>query len=663
MSIQDFLADTLEDVVSDRLYDNPDRSALDQFELRFMEQIADNRYNNETLWQIVDAMEERLEIWEDEILRKDFDRDARRNVNDFLDCLIADTLIKQKMLNDLDDRDYNFVQDVVDSPLYELMFETSRRRGRSRSSGYRDDRRESGRGRSSGYRDERRESSSRPSRGRFESRPTRDNSHEVKRSVSSNNAFSHAARIRERLEQEAVEDQPRNDRPVRDRSRQDDHEEAPRRIREPQVDRMQDDFEETSVAQVPRTGKRVFTPPPISKQGYDHTTEYPYEEFWEDNCMWQATIKTDWKLTGTGIDSYVQLYNMYKWVSYHVMDEFGNVTQRFKPMDESNRYINQSLLKDPDTFKSNFNRKPPKISDIMNTRDTVEDAEPVLEESGGYELEDMIDLSQDDLDNAGTLIPSDNLSTSAIEARTRLGETGRDSSLSVFMLMDPIETVTSQEASLIKDLYSANTLMALSKSLEGLRGKIPNASFNRINQKISNYLLDVLRNTFGVTIKQMDFSKDWALVIKGLVKRQGQDWVDKFARRANVLIPVILSFVDVEDADGNISETFDQIVTPQNRNRIVPYVDFYALVSINCTLDQLSIGKQIEEDSPLVLRAGDDIYSSSALSTVLQALDDIRSSVSINRLLLSTKCGALVNVTRHELGGSNIVLSMFYPSK
>ena len=74
-------------------------------------------------------------------------------------------------------------------------------------------------------------------------------------------------------------------------------------------------------------------------------------------------------------------------------------------MDESNRYINQSLLKDPDTFKSNFNRKPPKISDIMNTRDTVEDAEPVLEESGGYELEDRIDLSQDDLDNAAQRSP------------------------------------------------------------------------------------------------------------------------------------------------------------------------------------------------------------------------------------------------------------------
>lgn len=348
-----------------------------------------------------------------------------------------------------------------------------------------------------------------------------------------------------------------------------------------------------------------------------------------------------------------------------VMDKFGNVTQRFKAVNEGNRYINQTLLKDPDSFKSNFGRKPPKISDIMRGSDTVEVSKgpDIIEEQGGYELEDMIDLSHEEMDEITSMVPSDNLSTSAIEARTRLSESGKDSSLTVFMLMDPIEAVTQQEASLIKDLYSTNTLMALSKNLAALHGKISNASYNRINQKISSYMVDVLKNTFGVPIKQMDFAKDWETVIRGLIKRYGQEWVDNFARRSNALITTILSYVDVTDSSGSISPVFENIVTPQNKDRIVPYVDFYALLSINCTLDQLSIGRQIELESPLILRAVDDIYSSTALNTVLAGISDLKSTVNIGRLLISTTCGALVEVTNHELGTTNIVLSLFSPSK
>lgn len=654
MSFQDFIADTVEDCVRHRINSNRDRTALDHFELQLMDQIAENRYNNDTFWKIVDAIEERVDEWEDELLRENFEREAVANVNDFIDCLMADTLIKARALDKLNDNDYYFIEDIANSDVYRLLFES---RGRSRSrreSGYRDDRGGRGAMRVTPRRDSRDMRGSRPGVSGLRE-PVRDMTHKAKRAASSNNAFVHAARIRERdLDvSEEIDDIPR-----RTRSRGDE----PQRERTPREERV---AAEAPVRSRTSGKTRVLNPPPAASQGYDHTSEAPYEEFWEDDCLWQASVKSDWKLTGEGADSYLKLYNIYKYVSYYVMDEFGNVTQRFKEVNDENRYLNQSLLKDPDSYKSNFGRKPPKLSQLMKGNvDTAEvNSAPEVDVGVGYELEDMIDLTQSDLDEVYTMIPSDNLSTSAIEARMRLSKEGRSSSLNIFMLMDPIEAVSVSEASMIKDLYSVNTLMSLSKNLEGLRGKISNANFNRINNKISDYLMDMLKNTFGVPLKKLEFASDWPTVIQGLVKRYGQEWVDTFARRANSLIPTILSVVDVVDEDGNIDPVFENIVTEHNKDRIIPYVDFYAMVSINCTLDQLSIGRQIELESPLILRAMDDIYSTSALISVLSAVDEIREAVTVSRLLLSTTCGALVEVTRHELGNSNIVLSMFTPRK
>lgn len=665
MSFQDFIADTVEDCVKHRINNNRDRTALDHFELQLMDQIAENRYNNDTFWKIVDAIEERVEEWEDVLLRDNFERGAVRNVDDFIDCLMADTLIKSRALDQLNDNDYYFIEDTANSDVYKLLFESrGRSRGR-RDSGYRDDRGGRGAMRDTPRRDSRdmRDAPRRDSRDMRGSRPgvsglrepVRDMAHKAKRAASSNNAFVHAARIRE---QDVYVTEEIDDAPRRTRSRDDE----PQRGRVPGEERV---AAEAPVRSRTSGKARVLNPPPAANQGYDHTSEAPYEEFWEDDCLWQASVKSDWEVTGEGADSYLRLYNIYKYVSYYVMDEFGNVTQRFKEVTNENRYLNQSLLKDPDSYKSNFGRKPPKLSQLM--RGNVDTAEvnsvPEVDTGVGYELEDMIDLNQSDLDEAYTMIPSENLSTSAIEARMRLSKEDRSSSLNIFMLMDPIEAVSVSEASMIKDLYSVNTLMSLSKNLEGLRGKISNANFNRINSKISDYLIDMLKNTFGVPLKKLEFASDWPTVIKGLVKRYGQEWVDTFARRANSLIPTILSIVDVADEDGNIDPVFENIVTEHNKDRIVPYVDFYAMVSINCTLDQLSIGRQIELESPLILRAMDDIYSTSALISVLSAVDEIREAVTVSRILLSTTCGALVEVTRHELLNSNIVLSMFTPRK
>lgn len=665
MSFKEFIEDTLIDCVADRMKKNPDRTALDSIELTLMEQIAKNRYNNDTFYKLSDLFEDKVELLEDEVFDDDFDRNPDKFMDAFIDCVIAQVLISEKVLDDLNDRDYNFIDDIYNSECYAILFEgrRTRARGGRPQRGYRDH------GSEGRYSERDRGRVGRPApRGRFNEsrRPTRDNIHETKRSISQDNAFLHAARVRNggrnmEDDRDELRDDTRRPSVDRDRTPRGDYDRDVERRTEARSARRESDGSTRATSSETKT---VLTPPPVSKQGYDHSSETPYEEFWEDDCLWQASVKTDWKLTGAGEQGYLKLYNFYKWVSYHVMDQHGNVTQRFKAVTDDNRYINQSLLKDPDNFKANFGRKPPKISDLMGRTDTLDAPAPVEEETQGvHELEDIIDLAQDDLDNAINIIPCNNLVTSVIEARTHLDKQDSNSSFKIFMEMAPLETVTVQEAGLINDLYSVNTLMALSKKLNGLKDKITAPNYSRINHKIGTYLMDILVNTFGVPLKKLDFANDWPIVIEGLLKRYGQEWVDNFARRTNALIPTILSVVDVTDSAGNISPMFEDIVTPQNKDRIIPYVDFYAIISVNCTLDQLSVGRQIELDSPLILESTDHVYSASILYSILDYIDSIRDTVQIGRTILSTKCGAMVQITRHELGGGNLVLSLYSPVK
>lgn len=672
MSLHDFIADVLVDVIIGRRRSNRDRTALDSFELAFLDALSVNRYNNDNFDMVVNSLAQNIEVFEDEVIRSSIDRDPIDAVERYLDLVMVKTIMDEKgLLDSLNDNDYEYVRKIYDSEAYEIMIGGGRRRGgyggrhndrgfsdrgfssRGRSGGYSDDRYDNrGRGRNSGY----------ASRGR--DIPERDNTHITKRAVRANDGWSQIARAsmdaQQEVHQESQQSDYRDDHHTYDRNYRDDYERAPRTPREPQAAPYPEHHgpEYRTTRHVP-TQNIVFKHiPPREQQGYDHTSENPYEEFWEDDRLWQASVKSKWRLTGTGIDAYPVLYNIYKYVSYHVMDMYGNVTQEFKDVDDDNRYINQTLLKDPDSYAKAFSRKAPRMDDLKDTRELDMEHEE-HDTSQDVDLDDMLDICQSDLENISHIVNSDNLSTSVIEGRSSI-EDGKNSSLNMFMLINPIEGVNRTEADLIRGLYNQNTLLGLSKELLAIEDRISRYNWQRINKDLSTKLVDIMCNVFGIDIKAMNFAKNWPDLLKHLSNqpsKYSREWIDNFSRKMNGLIPKLIGVMDPLDANGEIAPYFEHVINKDNVNTVVPFVDFYAVVSLRCTLDQMAIGRQLELNSPLVIRAGNDVYSSGILHSLLNELNNSKTNTAT--LLLSTRCGALVEVRPHELNSPNLVLSLF----
>lgn len=678
MSLFDYIADVMVDAINGRRRSNKDRTALDSFELAFFDALSANRYNNDNFDMVVGSLAKNIEIFEDEVIRGPIDRDPIEAIGRYLDLVMVKTIMDEKnLLDSFNDSDYEYVRKIYDSEAYEIMIGGGRRR-----SGYSSDRddRYSTRGRNTGYHsdrggrndyyDDRGSSRNSPYGRRDRDIPERDSAHITKRAVKTNDGWSQIARASANARQEPQRDDYSDVRRGRDRQDTYDEYRAPRGKQGPQ-----DDYVPAYEPVEPRVEQRYQEPQPKPRvipgnkivfdripapeeQGYDHTSENPYEEFWEDDRLWQASVKSKWRLTGTGIDAFPVLYNIYKYVSYHVMDKYGNITQEFKEVNDDNRYINQTLLKDPDSYAKAFSRKAIRIDDLNDTRELEVDDE-IVDNQGDVELEDMLDLDQDDFENIGHLVNSDNLSTSVIEGRSNI-EDGKNSSLNMFMLINPIEGVSRAEADLIKGLYDQNTLLGLSKELLAIEGKISKYNWQRINNSLSTKIVDIMYNVFGVDIKSMNFAKNWPDVLKHLTtqkEKYSREWVDNFSRKMNSLIPKFIGIMDPLDSNGEIAPYFEHVINKDNLATVVPFVDFYAVVSLRCTLDQLAIGRQLELSSPLVIRTGSDVYSSGILHSLLSELKNSRTSTAT--LVLSTKCGALIEVRQHELNSSNLVLSLF----
>ncbi len=694
MNLQQFIDESLEDCVVERMRSNRDRSAVDHMEMMILKELSSNRFDNKTFYTVSDTIAKSIDDIED-TLRVSIDRNPGSVIHPLLDVLVAKQIRDNGDLDRLSDNDYYWVEDQIKAPLYSLIYGESRR-GRDRG-GYRDERRGSpyrdnnsrsynDRGYDDRYSNDNRRGNpySQPVENNWNSRRDsfRNNSYgyqqqeDPRRAFSENDGYNKLAQMRA---QQAAKEAPQREvvntrgyaRDVEENvsyepidNPRDTYREEPR-VSEEAV-RNQERFEEqirgSATTNVDRQhqpdGKTVvLVVPPADRQGYDHTTEHPYEEFWENDRKWQASVKTKWKLSGVGVETFPQLYNIFKYVSYHVMDKYGHVTQEFKEVNDNNRYINQSLLKDPDNYANAFGRKPPKLSNIMN--DTREVEEKKVPDSG-LELEDCIDLNQEDLDNLGNIRASENLATSAIEARTKL-EKGRKSSVSLFMLMDPVEGTSRQEADLIKELYTETTLISLSKRLGELEGVISKPLFEKLNKKIGDAVIAEANNAFGLNIVTMNFSKHWASLIKKLAsdtRKYTPEWLDNFSQMMNAMIPTFLGVVDVLDGDGEINPVFEHIITDDNKNRVIPFVNFYTLVSLDCTLDQMSIGKQLELTSPVIIRAGGNFYGAEILHAVMNRVESETGSP-MTRVMLSTRCGSMVEVRRQELRSVNLVLSLY----
>lgn len=675
-----------------RILDSKRRNtAMEDFQYKLCLRLADGRFMNKDFDELIDRIMKCLPEYEETVLRGAYiEHDFERNLGEIFDVYIAHVASSNSQYVDqMDNRDYALFEDAMNSLTHEVFFGPTRQRASrayaGRDTGYRDDRRPSyddraprGRGRYDdrdpvgrrGYDDRRPTYDDRAPAGRGRS-PYNEQRQQRRGSVTGDmDPYSAMSQLQA----------PERDVPVADpvdtpqyRQAGQVHRRDPRAQpdiydeREPQVltRRIAPGPESIMGNDLVQVDPRFI--PPVN-QGYDYTKERPFEDFWEDDRHWQAVSITEWTLNGPGHESIPFIYDLNTEVAYYVRDRSGRVTMETKPMTEDTRYLNQSMYYDPAKQEDPYRRHAPSLAQILDTSEEHADFDTV-KQTGPRTIGDVLSIDLDTYGDSASQI-SYNLMTSAIEARKNMEPGQSHATITELVLLKPLELMNAEQANLLKGLMDEKTLTGLATALENIRGKIPNAAWEFVTNRISAEIQDTVTRLFSIPSKGFKFPDNWDAMIKYVAGRQhevgapGSNWdidTQVFARSMNTLVAPLVVYLDHTDEDGNVSSAMSEFVTPINANRVVPYFDHVALITVPQSLDEINLGSQIETSGHAIISATSDSSSAQVLHNLVHEVLGKYKKLPISHLLISTGCGRMIRIRRYAMSGPVMVLTMFRP--
>ena len=337
-------------------------------------------------------------------------------------------------------------------------------------------------------------------------------------------------------------------------------------------------------------------------------------------------------------------------------------------MTEDTRYLNQSMYYDPAKQEDPYRRHAPSLTQIMDTSEDDSDYADIPPNKP-CSIGDALSIDIDTYQGCVSQV-SNNLMTSAIEARKNVDPDHPHATITELVLLKPVEVMNSQQADLMKGLLEEKTLTGLASALEKIRGKIPNAAWEFITNRISTEIQDTITHLFSIPIKGFKFPDNWDAILGYVSGRQhevgapGSNWdVDTqiFARSMNTLVAPLVVYLDSVEEDGSISNAMSEFVTPTNVSRIVPYFDHIALITVPQTLDDINLGIQIEANGHAIISATSDSSSAQVLHNLVHEVLGKYKKLPISHLLVSTGCGRMIRIRRYAMSGPVMVLTMYHP--
>ena len=654
----DAAADALADIVMGVLDKHDDRTALGEFEIHVCKILAKNRFNDKEFNTLVDTFVNNIEYYEDLVMRgQRVDRTIDDEVFKVYEGYLALLAKENKMFDALSDKDYNWCMDVIESPVGEFIQTAGTRshRGRGRDDRYSRGRYDAGGGR---YQDDSPrdryntgERTYSQARGVYSGRATQV---DPRRVVADDDAYVMTRR-------DIIETPPTPVQPSRQRHFHDDEPDL-RRSPQPQsrpepVPHVEPDIPAwVSGDDVPKV---VCYTNPTGFEGPDHTKEDPYGDFWENGKHYQVAYTSEWKLTYRGIHTLEQLINIHTEVLYKVKDQYGDVSQEIRPLTNENRYLNQCLYDDPAVaeegyYRNRFPLKKKPVSDTSEPDDSFS-IEPKPEEVTLSSV--MKELDPDELTQLPDPLVCDSLDLAILETRAMIEP---DSSIAckTFVVRDPIEFVTPEQAEFVKRLTIKPTITGLAEALKENPERIPLAPLTKLCNKISEYILDLTTHEYGNTVLKMKFPEHWEKLLKWLSDKNGAQWTMDYTRTLNSKIIHMLHHIDFVEPDGSITDAFEDIIKDTNFDRVIGYVEHVAIISIDKTVDELSIGKQLELYDNVMISPTTNEKEAQSIYTRLRALSVAHQYNPITKIIIATKDGRTIRIRPIPANDGRLVLNL-----
>lgn len=664
--LYDAAADALADIVMSVLDKHDDRTALGEFEIHVCKILAKNRFNDKEFNTLVDTFVDNIEEYEDLVMRgQRVDRTIDDEMFKVYEGYLALLAKENKMFDALSDKEYNWCMDVIESPIGEFIQTAGRRpiRGRGRDDRYSRGRYDTGGGRydTSGGRYQDEDPRDRYSdggrtysqaRGAYSGRASQV---DPRREVSDDDGYVVMRGQRESVQPEPVQ-------PTRQRTQSRIHEDDPVLHRSSFTQTASSPPVEPSVplwATGDDVPKSIIYTNPTGFEGPDHTKEDPYGDFWENGKHYQVAYTSKWKLTFRGIHTLEQLINIHTEVLYKVKDQYGDVSQEIRPLTNENRYLNQCLYDDPAVaeegyYRNRFPLKKKPMSDTLEPDDSFS-TDPKPEEVTLSSV--MKGLDPDELTQLADPVVCDSLDMAILETRSMI-EPNNCIACKSFVIRDPIEFVTVEQADFVKRLTIKPTITGLAESLKENPERIPLAPLTKLCNKISDYILDITTHEYGNTVLKMKFPEHWEKLLKWLADKNGAQWTMDYTRTLNSKIIQMLHHIDFMEPDGSVNESFEDIIKETNFNRVIGYVEHVAVISIDKTVDELSIGKQLELYDNVMISPTTNEKEAQTIYTRLRALAVAHQYNPITKVIIATKDGRTIRIRPIPTNDGRLVLNL-----
>ena len=227
-----------------------------------------------------------------------------------------------------------------------------------------------------------------------------------------------------------------------------------------------------------------------------------------------------------------------------------------------------------------------------------------------------------------------------------------------FVIRDPIEFVTVEQADFVKRLTIKPTITGLAESLKENPERIPLAPLTKLCNKISDYILDITTHEYGNTVLKMKFPEHWEKLLKWLADKNGAQWTMDYTRTLNSKIIQMLHHIDFMEPDGSVNESFEDIIKETNFNRVIGYVEHVAVISIDKTVDELSIGKQLELYDNVMISPNTNEKEAQNIYTRLRALAVAHQYNPITKVIIATKDGRTIRIRPIPTNDGRLVLNL-----
>lgn len=399
-------------------------------------------------------------------------------------------------------------------------------------------------------------------------------------------------------------------------------------------------------ALTPRQETRQEPRQHINIEGPDYRETRPYDRFMRHGEEWVLAALSTWKLTGDGdlLTVVPKLYNCNTHIKYHVKDTDGKVREEFDPVTEDNRYAAHENLHraidepvPPKAASSGFTRAA--LQNNLNegiSGEFLPQKETLL-----HELLQDVDPDQFDLRRSN---PVDSITGAVFSSRAALTASKDRARVDLHLLRTPIVASKPGQIDLIEKVYNTNSLAGTQEMLNTLKPEFDQAVWGALNKRLGDFLLRAATYQFQFNeVTKLNFSKHYIKYLGDMENLRGAEPTAMFAQRIGYVCDLATGHfaeADVADYTSDLYELKEGETVP-----MVSFVDFIAMVSLDCTLDDLGIGSQLDdqEKGAVVQPTGNrKLYD--ALRSLYGNLDGKVPAPGKVRIYLSTSDNRLIEV-------------------